>query len=140
MTIHERLLEIIARHVDIIDSFRKRGIDWNDIFHLYAVLHALQIHAQSVIDFLLHTCALLKIPVETPIRCIDELEREGLITRDESDMLRRLVRFRNIVVHGYSQIDVDRVRRVVEEQGYRKVLNIVARLVDKLRQRGILNT
>ncbi|MEM1598214.1 MAG: hypothetical protein QXP31_06475 [Pyrobaculum sp.] len=35
----------------MLEGAKARGINWDDV---YAVLHALQIHTQSVIDYLLH--------------------------------------------------------------------------------------
>ncbi len=54
-----------------------------------------------MIDYLLHICATFKIPVETPIRCIEELAGRDIITLGEAEELKRLVRFRNLVVHEY---------------------------------------
>ena len=78
---------------------------------LYAGLHAL--HAQAVIDYLLRACSLLGTSVETPMTCVQALQQRGLLECDEADTLRRLIRFRNIVVHQYGSIDVERVKRVV---------------------------
>lgn len=92
----------------------------DDVFELYAVIHALQIHAQASIDYLLYTCAVLKKGVETPLRCVDELVREGLIKEEEGDTLRRMIRFRDIVVHRYGDIDVEKVRRFSKPAGIEK--------------------
>ena len=132
----ERLLETIARHVEILDEARRRGIDWSDTLSFYAILHALQVHAQAVIDYPLHTCSLLGESVETPISCIGRLERRKLLDAESASVLRRLVRFRNIVVHEYSSIDVGRVRRVVEGRGYHRVLEIIHRLHSRLAREG----
>ncbi|WP_243668520.1 DUF86 domain-containing protein [Vulcanisaeta sp. JCM 16161] len=116
MVLHNRLLEVIALHVELLDRMRNQGINYDDIINLYAVLHALQVHAQAIIDYLLYTCALMGISSETPIHCIDELSRTGLISNDNADLLRRIVRFRNIVVHEYGAIDIERVRGIVESR------------------------
>ncbi len=135
----ERLLETIAVHVEILDEARRSGIDWSDVLNLYAVLHALQVHAQATIDYLLHACSLLGEAIETPLSCIAALERRGLLDGDEADTLRRLVRLRNIVVHEYGRIDVERVRRIVEGRGYGRVLVLVSRLHERLREAGVSN-
>lgn len=105
-----KLLETIAAHVELLDEAARRYVDWGDTLSLYAVLHAL--HAQAVIDYLLHACSLLGASVETPMTCVQALQQRGLLECDEADMLRRLIRFRNIVVHQYGSIDVERVKRV----------------------------
>ena len=133
----ERLLETIARHVEILDEAVRRGIDWSDTLSLYAVLHALQVHAQATIDYLLHACSSLGESIETPISCITVLERRGLLDGEAADILRRLVRFRNIVVHEYGRIDVERVKRIVESRGYTRVLEIIRALHERLREEGV---
>jgi len=57
--LHERLLEIVARYVELLDRVREEEMDFDDVLKFYAVLHALQIHAQAAADYLLHTCAVL---------------------------------------------------------------------------------
>jgi len=138
--LQERLLESIFHHVELLERARRRGVNWDDEFELYAVLHALQVHAQSVIDYLLHTCALMGAVVETPTSCISELRARGLIDEEESTLLKRLVRFRNLIVHEYGSVDVERVKRVVEGGGYRVVADIIKRLHEKLREEGLVNS
>ncbi len=135
--LHEKLLEKIYEHVALLDEARKRRLHMGDTLSLYAVLHALQVHAQAVIDYLLHTCAVLGVSVETPIRCTRRLEEEGLLEREEAGLLRRLVRFRDLVVHEYGSIDVGRVRRVVESRGYLDAAEMVRRLHERLGARGL---
>ena len=137
--LHERLLELIARHVAILDEARRRGIEWSDVLSLYAVLHALQVHAQAVIDYLLHTCAALGETVETPVRCVSRLRDRGLLGGEEAEMFKRLIRFRNIVVHEYASIDVERVKSIVEGEGYRKALEAIHRLHRVLAGMGVLD-
>ena len=137
--LHERLLETISKHVELLNNALKRGINWDDTLELYAILHALQIHAQAVIDYLLHTCSILNITVETPITCITELERRKLLTEKEANTLKRLVRFRNIVVHEYGAIDIDKVRKVINERGYYNVLLTIYKIHEYLRNNKILD-
>lgn len=137
--IHERLLEHISRHIDILDDAMRRGIDWSDILQVYSVLHALQIHAQAIIDYLLHTCATLKIPVETPITCVEELEKKGFLGAHEARDLKRLVRFRNLIVHEYSSIDLERVKKVVYTRGYRRVFEVILKLHERLEKEKLLD-
>ena len=35
--LHNRLLEIIASHTEMLDRVRSRGVNWNDLVDLYAV-------------------------------------------------------------------------------------------------------
>ncbi|WP_258870221.1 hypothetical protein [Pyrobaculum aerophilum] len=54
------LIEIIVAHTELLDRALRSGVNLDDVFELYAVIHALQIHAQASIDYLLYTCAVLK--------------------------------------------------------------------------------
>ncbi len=137
--LHEKLLETIISHSNIIDEAVKRGIDWSDTLQLYAVIHTLQIHAQAVIDYILHTCSILGVGVETPILCIAELRRRGLVSSEEEELLKRLVRFRNIVVHGYTTVDVNRVKAIVESKGYWSATRIVSKIQAELEKRNLLD-
>jgi len=76
------------------------------------------------------------ISAETPISCITHLLNRGLISAEEADVLRRMVRFRNIIVHGYSAVDPD---KVVESRGYFRVLSIVSKLHSLLKAEGLLD-
>ena len=94
-----------------------------------------------MIDYLLHTpCALMGISAETPIHCIDELGRSGLIGRDDAGLLRRVVGFGNLVVHEYGVIDVVRVRGIIESRGYAMVLSITKNLHDGLQSMGVIDS
>ena len=106
---------------------------------MYAVLHALQVHAQAVIDYLLHTCAVLGEAVETPIHCVSVLHSRKLIDSSDAEMFKRLIRFRNIVVHEYGRIDVAKVKPIVESAGYRKALVAIYKLHGKLKSKGLVD-
>ncbi len=137
--LHEKLLEDIARHVSMLDEVALTGIDWSRWQSVYAVLHALQIHAQATINYLLHTCALLMCTCETPMRCVDCLQRKGFITEDEANVLKRMIRFRNILVHEYGSIDPKRVEKTLRERGYAKVFEIVKKIHGILEAEGLLD-
>jgi uncharacterized protein YutE (UPF0331/DUF86 family) len=137
--LHKRLLELIASHTDLLERIREKEIKWSNILELYAVLHTLQIHAQAVIDYLLHTCAVTGVPSETPIRCIEELKIRGMIRSEDAEFMKRIVRFRNILVHEYTSIDVERVKRAIETRGYIRALQIINELQKKLEESGLID-
>jgi len=49
-----------------------------------------------------------------------------------------MVRFRNIIVHGYSAVDSDKVVKVIESRGYFRVLSIISKLHSLLKAEGLL--
>jgi uncharacterized protein YutE (UPF0331/DUF86 family) len=50
--------------------------------------------------------------------------------------MKRVVRFRNILVHEYTSIDIERVKRAIETQGYIRALQIINELQKKLKKVG----
>jgi uncharacterized protein YutE (UPF0331/DUF86 family) len=50
--LHKKLLETILYHTELLDKIRSGKINWNDILEFYGIIHVLQIHAQTVIDYL----------------------------------------------------------------------------------------
>jgi len=134
--LHDRLIEAVAAHVKLLDEAVDRGVALDNVFELYGVLHALQIHAQAAMDYLLHTCSILGRSVETPLRCVDVLHREGLLGEQDARLLKKMIRFRNIVVHQYGAIDVEKVEKILASRGYREVLRILTTLHTKLKERG----
>jgi len=52
--LYKKLLETILYHTELLDKIRSGKIDWNNILELYGVIHVLQIHAQTIMDYLLH--------------------------------------------------------------------------------------
>lgn len=81
------------------------------------VEHTLQIAIQAMIDigFAIASENNLGEPTENR-QVFDRLAEAGWITPDMRDMCRKMVAFRNIVVHGYLQVDPKIVQRIVEHE------------------------
>lgn len=62
------------------------------------------------------------------------MERIGLIKNNDADLLRKLIRFRNIVFHEYGSIDVRRVMNIIDSQGYKRAYVIIKDLHKKLEE------
>lgn len=79
------------------------------------VEHTLQIAVQAMIDvaFALASERNLGEPAENR-QAFDRLAEVGIITPATRDLCRRMVAFRNIVVHRYTQVDPGIVRAIVE--------------------------
>ena len=61
---------------------------------------------------------------------VDLLARHGWLSPDLADILRRMVGFRNILVHGYERVDVNVVQDIVEHR-----LDDLLRFVEVIRRR-----
>ncbi|MGC9131646.1 MAG: HepT-like ribonuclease domain-containing protein, partial [Pyrobaculum sp.] len=70
-------------------------------------------------------------------RCVDVLHREGLLGEQDARLLKKMIRFRNIGVHQYGAIDVEKVEKVLSSRGYREVPRILTTFHTKLREMGL---
>jgi uncharacterized protein YutE (UPF0331/DUF86 family) len=62
-----------------------------------------------------------------------------MIRSEDAEFMKRVVRFRNILVHEYTSIDIERVKRAIETQGYIRALQIINELQKKLEKSGLLD-
>ncbi|MGC9153539.1 MAG: type VII toxin-antitoxin system HepT family RNase toxin [Vulcanisaeta sp.] len=135
------LLAIIKRNVDEVDLLVSRyGVNEliNDYVLLNAVLHMLQVAIQALIDMGSHIMVEkgLKAPStysEIPIY----LNQSGIISGDDTTLFRRMIGFRNVLVHNYSQISIDVLRDILAKALYRDLLKIAVRLYEYAVSNGI---
>lgn len=80
-----------------------------------AVLHTLQLAIQIVLDVGAHLLAdRAGGPIDEYGEIGPRLARERLIPSDLGETLTRMARFRNLLVHQYADIDLDRVALVIQ--------------------------
>ncbi|WP_188603080.1 type VII toxin-antitoxin system HepT family RNase toxin [Vulcanisaeta souniana] len=128
------LLAVIKRNVEEVDTLVSRyGINelLNDYVLLNAVLHMLQVAIQALIDMGSHIMVErgLKAPStysEVPIY----LSQAGVISGDDSRIFRRMIGFRNVLVHNYSQVSIDVLREILAKALYKDLLRIAIKLFD----------
>ena len=71
-----------------------------------AVERLLQLSIECLLDIAQHIAAAKgKRPPESYSDCIKVLEEVGLIKEEKGELYRSIIRFRNILVHGYARID-----------------------------------
>jgi uncharacterized protein YutE (UPF0331/DUF86 family) len=79
--------------------------------------HTLQIAIQAVLDVASHIVSDERLgEPRTNRELVDLLERNAWLGADLAGAIRRMVGFRNILVHGYEIVDAGIVREVVEER------------------------
>lgn len=79
--------------------------------------HTLQIAIQAVLDVASHIVSDERLgEPRTNRELIDILERHHWISPDAGRILRQMVGFRNILVHGYDMVDVTIVTDIVEHR------------------------
>jgi len=74
---------------------------------------------------------------ESPGEAARALAGEGLLTREEYDLVRRIAGFRNVPVQAYTEVDMDIVRRIIGEREYRRVALLASKLLEKAVERGL---
>jgi uncharacterized protein YutE (UPF0331/DUF86 family) len=98
-------LERLARPDQIASDVRERRF----------VEHTLQIAIQAALDVASHIVSDSRLgEPRTQQALFDLLADAGWLTRDLAAAMRRAAGFRNVVVHGYSAVDPEVVRDVVE--------------------------
>ncbi len=79
------------------------------------VEHTLQLAIQAALDVASHIVSDDRLgEPKTNRQLFDILARHGWVTEELHETLRQVVGFRNILVHGYSDVDLAVVRRIVE--------------------------
>jgi uncharacterized protein YutE (UPF0331/DUF86 family) len=89
----------------------------DDVREQRFVEHTLQIAIQAAIDVASHLVSDLRLgEPRTNRELFDLLEHGGIVAPALAATLRRMVGFRNVVVHGYDTVDLGIVRDVLENR------------------------
>lgn len=100
-------LRRLARPADIERDIRERRF----------VEHTLQIGIQAAIDVGLHIVSDQRLgEPRTNREVFDLLERASVVPAELATTLRRMVGFRNVLVHGYDDVDLAIVRDILERR------------------------
>ena len=66
-----------------------------------------------------------------------KLRAKDIITDMDLDLYRRIVGFRNVVVHEYSDFDSSIVLDILANKKYREVARLATKVIEELEKRGI---
>jgi uncharacterized protein YutE (UPF0331/DUF86 family) len=103
----ERTLSSLRRHCGRpVDALRDDDERW-------AVERGLQLCAQNALDVATHVAAGLGQDVPDYASSIDVLADTGVLPRDFAFSFRGVAGFRNVVVHGYLDVDVELLHRLL---------------------------
>lgn len=114
----KRLLMEIQKHVAILREAQSESQEalFSDQLRTYGVLHTFQIAIEAIITCNHHLIA--ECELGTPERNIDAvaaLRQAGILPGGElADNLTRMIRFRNLLVHRYRQVDLNQVYEVLQ--------------------------
>lgn len=86
-----------------------------DVREARFIQHTLQLAVQAALDVASHIVSARRLgEPETNRALFDLLRREGLLAQDLSDALYAMAGFRNVLVHGYAEVDLRVVRDILE--------------------------
>ncbi|MCE4599150.1 MAG: DUF86 domain-containing protein [Desulfurococcales archaeon] len=128
----ETILAEATSRLDLLASSRLRN--WIEEL---AALHALQVQAQSLLDMVMRIAAELGYAPESPEEAARTLLNEGIITEDDYNFIRRVIGFRNVIVHVYMDVDMNMVERIIEYREYHRVSLLASKLLKKAVEKGI---
>ena len=135
LTVLARLMNTVAEMTARLDWLAEHGLkNWVEEL---AALHALQVQAQALLDMVMRGAAELGYTPTSPREAAEALLAENLITDKDYQLIRSIIGFRNILVHEYMGVDMDLVRRIIEDKEYRRVTILAARLLEEFSRKGI---
>lgn len=117
--------ETVRRHLATLDTAlrhlrrhtgRPLAALRDDLDTLWAVERGLQLCAQSALDVATHLVASAGRDAPDYASALDELGALGILPRDFADRFRPMAGFRNVLVHGYLEVDVARLHRILNER------------------------
>ena len=82
----------------------------------WAVERGLQLCSQNVLDIATHLAASAGRDVPEYATAIDHLAETGILPASFADRFRGVAGFRNVIVHGYLEVDLEVVHRVLNER------------------------
>lgn len=113
---------VLARHLEALDSALTRLRRFSGLTHealradldvQWLVEHGLRLCCQNVLDIATHLTASAGAVAPDYRGAIDGLAQLGVLPADFAAGLRGLAGFRNILVHGYLDVDLDIVHEVL---------------------------
>jgi len=124
------LEELVSKH-DINELIQ-------DFILLNSVLHILQTSIQALID--IGTRVLSEMGVKPPSiyrEIARSLKDEGFLTDDESELMAKIIGFRNILVRGYLAINLELLKEILSAKKYNDIMKLAIEIVEKAQKLGI---
>ena len=117
-TVLRRHLFVITTAVDRLRRHAGRGAEElrADLDLLWSVERGLQLCAQNALDVATHLAAAAGRDAPDYASAIDRLAEIGVLPGEFVRRFRGIAGFRNVLVHGYLEIDLDLVVRVLHER------------------------
>jgi uncharacterized protein YutE (UPF0331/DUF86 family) len=107
----DEALQVLRRHRDVSAAQLRE-----DRERLWIVERGLQLCAQSALDVATHLAASAGREAPDYRSALDALAELGVLPRAFTDRFRAVAGFRNVLVHGYLEVDLDEVHRLLTER------------------------
>jgi len=112
-----RHLAALDRAVQQLRRHAGRGADaLADLDETWAIERGLQIAVQNCLDIATHLAAAAGRDVPDYATAIDRLAELGVVPADFAQRFRAVAGFRNVLVHGYLELDLGLVHRILNER------------------------
>jgi uncharacterized protein YutE (UPF0331/DUF86 family) len=130
--------DLVAKKLAQIETYLRQLRDEADLSRLRTetkeerfVAHTLQLAVQAALDVASHIVADRRLgEPRTNRELFTLLERDDWIESELADTLRDMAGFRNVLVHGYEEVDLDVVEDIVENH-----LTDLEEFVENIRRR-----
>ena len=106
-----RAVSILRRHAGCTPQELSADID-----RRWAIEHGLQVSAQAALDVATHLGSALGYDPGTYGSSIDCLVEANILPPSFGERFRRIAGFRNVLVHGYLDVDLDLVAEILSER------------------------
>ena len=106
-----RAVSVLRRHAGCTPQELRDDID-----RRWAIEHGLQLSAQSALDVATHLASALGFDPMTYGTAIDCLVEANVLPPSFGERFRRIAGFRNVLVHGYLDVDLDLIAEILSEQ------------------------
>ncbi len=130
-----RLLKLLLQCTSLLDNLSVNDLE--DVYKYFSAVYLLQVQVQVLIDMVVKAASAMGFEVEGYVDAGNKLVSAGLLSNEEFNMYRSVVRFRNIVVHQYGIIDINVIRRIIGNREYRDVAKLGIKIMEELRKRGV---
>jgi uncharacterized protein YutE (UPF0331/DUF86 family) len=113
--VRKKLAEMTA-YVDELQKLQCYSLDGlrSNLTNLWSVAHGLQLVIQIILDAGNHILAERGIRAQDYTEVIDLLGQEKILPKEFAADIRGMAGFRNVLVHGYSTLDVEKVYEILQ--------------------------
>ena len=128
-------LEVFEEEMEFIEAKAKTLVVEDDVTKR-ALLYALEVCVDVVLDVVAMATKDLGLAVEDDYTNVEKLEKEKMLTKKESELIRRFNGLRNAVVHKYNRLDLDAVQRGLNK--IKVLYEVLDKLVGAMERKGAL--